>query len=90
MEGGGRRWSITHSTGLFRSSFFHTDDLFIPSQILAEQQAGLAHLTKILQKDMKDLGVIMGTGAPVTAGDDSMSQDNLWNSTTSLRASVLR
>ncbi|KAF8128611.1 nucleoporin complex subunit 54-domain-containing protein [Boletus edulis] len=30
-------------------------------QILSDQQAGLQHLTKILQRDLKDLGVIMGT-----------------------------
>jgi nuclear pore complex protein Nup54 len=28
------------------------------AQILAEQQAGLQHLTKILHKDLKDLNVI--------------------------------
>lgn len=30
------------------------------SQVLADQQAGLAHLTKILQKDTRDLDTIAG------------------------------
>jgi hypothetical protein len=29
-------------------------------QILGEEQAGLAHLTKILQRDRRDIGVIYG------------------------------
>jgi nuclear pore complex protein Nup54 len=39
-------------------------------KILAEQQAGLQHLTKILQKDQKDLAIIMGSG---TAGGDDVT-----------------
>jgi len=29
-------------------------------QILGDEQAGLTHLTKILQKDLRDIGVIYG------------------------------
>jgi Nup54 C-terminal interacting domain len=29
-------------------------------QILGDQQAGMTHLTKILQKDLRDIGVIYG------------------------------
>ncbi|KAF8920594.1 nucleoporin complex subunit 54-domain-containing protein [Mucidula mucida] len=72
-------WKVVDEDGLSRIA-----------QILAEQQAGLAHLTKVLHKDLKDLGVIMGTGPPITAGDDTMTPDNLWTSTSSLRASVFR
>ncbi|KAK0469240.1 nucleoporin complex subunit 54-domain-containing protein [Desarmillaria tabescens] len=60
------------------------------AQILSEQQNGLAYLTTILQKNLKDLGVIMGTGPTITAGDDSMEGENLWTSTSTLRASTLR
>jgi len=58
-------------------------------QILTEQQAGLQHLTKILQKDLKDVAVVMGT-----KGSDEMDAEaagvNLWTSTSTLRASALR
>ena len=30
------------------------------AQILAEQQAGLQHLAKILKKDLRDLNVVFG------------------------------
>jgi len=64
------------------------------TQILAEQQNGLAHLTRMLQKDLKDLNIIMGTKltrgeSGIGAGDLSQSED-LWASTSALRASVLR
>jgi nuclear pore complex protein Nup54 len=65
-------------------------------QILSEQQAGLAHLTKILQRDMKDLEVIMGngTGGGGVGGDDSSllakDGDTSWSSTSTLRVSALR
>jgi nuclear pore complex protein Nup54 len=38
------------------------------AQILAEQQPGLQHLTKILQKDLKDLNVIFGKSSEHDAG----------------------
>ncbi|KIY64027.1 hypothetical protein CYLTODRAFT_425598 [Cylindrobasidium torrendii FP15055 ss-10] len=71
-------WKVVDEEGLARVA-----------QILAEQQAGLAHLTKILQRDLKDLGVIYGFSA-VEADDESMTPENLWSSTNTLRASVLR
>ena len=52
--------------GFFGALGIHgTDHFDAYTQVLAEQQAGLAHLTKILQKDLKDLGVIMGVPAGV-------------------------
>lgn len=52
-------------------------------QILAEEQAGLVHLTKILQKDLKDLAVIQGTAVKVEEPDLLMS------STSTLRGSIV-
>ncbi|KAJ8082200.1 Nucleoporin nup57 [Marasmius tenuissimus] len=49
MTGGSGEWKVVDEEGLARIA-----------QVLAEQQAGLAHLTKILQKDLKDLAIIMG------------------------------
>ncbi|EEB87905.1 hypothetical protein MPER_14544, partial [Moniliophthora perniciosa FA553] len=49
MTGGGE-WKVVDEEGLARIT-----------HVLAEQQAGLAHLTKILQKDLRDLAIIMGT-----------------------------
>jgi len=60
-------------------------------QILAEQQVGLQHLTKILQKDLKDLAVIMGTKSSGSLDEaDAEAGENLWTSTSTLRASALR
>jgi nuclear pore complex protein Nup54 len=64
-------------------------------QILSEQQAGLAHLTKILQRDLKDLEVIMGNGTGGGAGGEDSSfhvkdGDTSWGSTSTLRVSALR
>ena len=53
-------------------------------QILAEEQAGLAHVTKILQKDLNDLSVILGT--PVKKEEP----DVLMGSVSALRGSVIR
>ncbi|KAL0579909.1 Nucleoporin nup57 [Marasmius crinis-equi] len=50
MTGGGGEWKVVDEEGLARIA-----------QVLAEQQAGLAHLTKILQKDLKDLAIIVGS-----------------------------
>ncbi|KAG7451627.1 uncharacterized protein BT62DRAFT_927358 [Guyanagaster necrorhizus] len=72
-------WKVVDEEGLARIA-----------QILSEQQTGLAYLTKILQKDLKDLGIIMGTGLTTTAGDVSMEGESLWTSTSTLRASALR
>lgn len=72
-------WKVVDEEGLARIA-----------QILSEQQNGLAYLTTILQKNLKDLGIIMGTGPTITAGDVSMEGENLWTSTSTLRASALR
>lgn len=70
------------------------DGLAQIAQILAEQQAGLQYLTKILQKDQKDLGVIFGTsnvGKDVDVEEFVMPADSSdWGSTSTLRASALR
>lgn len=50
--------------------------------MLAEEQAGLAHLTKLLQKDMKDLAVIQGSNPQDEDAD-------MGSSTATLRASTL-
>jgi len=62
------------------------------AQILSEQQSGLQHLTKILQKDLKDLAVITGTKGSGSADDADveMGGENLWSSTSTLRVSALR
>ncbi|KIJ64710.1 hypothetical protein HYDPIDRAFT_111286 [Hydnomerulius pinastri MD-312] len=81
----GVEWTVVDEEGLKQIT-----------QILSDQQAGLQHLTKILQRDLKDLGVIMGTNGE---GEDShMSTENrfsgststLYSSTSTLHASALR
>lgn len=54
------------------------------SQILTEQQAGLQHLTKILQQEMKDVAVILGKGGEEDGGD------TMFSPASTLRASSLR
>ncbi|KAI0058469.1 hypothetical protein BV25DRAFT_1239656 [Artomyces pyxidatus] len=57
-------------------------------QILAEQQAGLAHLTKILQKDLRDTAVIYGEGE---TEDESRGRSDLLSSfSQTLRSSTIR
>ena len=51
--------------------------------MLAEEQAGLAHITNILQRDLKDLGVIMG----VPEKEDE--PDALSSSASALRGSLI-
>ncbi|KAK7470999.1 Nucleoporin nup57 [Stygiomarasmius scandens] len=73
-------WKVVDEEGLARIT-----------QILAEQQAGLAHLTKILKKDLKDLAIIMGSagsGGVVDDEDEKVFGASLRGST--LRASALR
>ncbi|KAG6855723.1 hypothetical protein H0H87_011615 [Tephrocybe sp. NHM501043] len=60
------------------------------AQILSEQQAGLAHLTKVLQKAQKDLGVILAVPGGGGAEDTSALSDSSWGSASALRASTLR
>ncbi|RDX52382.1 hypothetical protein OH76DRAFT_1344803 [Lentinus brumalis] len=70
--GSGVEWAVVDEDGLAQIA-----------QILAEEQAGLAHLTKLLQKDMKDLAVIQGSSSP------EEDPDSLMSSTATLRASTL-
>ena len=56
-------------------------------KVLSEQQAGLVHLTKILQKSIKDLNVVMGRANSATDEVYEVDRDELWGS---LRASALR
>ncbi|KAF9554978.1 hypothetical protein CPC08DRAFT_737499 [Agrocybe pediades] len=90
--GGGApgEWAVVDEEGLAQIA-----------QILAEQQAGLQHLTKILQKGQKDLGVILGKrnlSSSSKDGGEEIPGEMLWGSTTSamggststLRASALR
>ncbi|KAF8065006.1 nucleoporin complex subunit 54-domain-containing protein [Lyophyllum atratum] len=58
--GGQGEWAVVDEEGLAQIA-----------QILSEQQNGLAHLTKILQRHQKDLSVIMGGGV---SGDDGRSR----------------
>ncbi|KAF7309969.1 C2H2-type domain-containing protein [Mycena indigotica] len=59
------------------------DGLAQIAQILAEQQAGLVHLTKILQKDLKDIAVVLGKN--INRDDDGEDGADIWRS---MRASV--
>lgn len=56
VSDGNVEWAVVDEEGLAQIA-----------QILAEQQAGLAYLTKTLQKDLNDLAVIRGTAGPVDA-----------------------
>lgn len=56
VSDGNVEWAVVDEEGLAQIA-----------QILAEQQAGLAYLTKTLQKDLNDLAVIKGTAGPVDA-----------------------
>jgi nuclear pore complex protein Nup54 len=64
---GNVEWAVVDDEGLAQIaqvrllSLTYFLGLMLSIQILAEQQAGLAHLTKILQKDLNDLAVIYGT-----------------------------
>ncbi|KIM41314.1 hypothetical protein M413DRAFT_27686 [Hebeloma cylindrosporum] len=88
--GGGGEWAVVDEDGLAQIA-----------QILAEQQAGLQHLTKILQQDLRDLNVVFGRSDAnnVTleegsggggVGSVQEGGDNLWGSTRTLRASALK
>jgi hypothetical protein len=55
--------------------------------VLNEHQAGLAHLTRVLQKDLRDLAVIEGTEIRDDNGRVTTPVDAL---AASMRASALR
>ncbi|KAJ3934359.1 MAG: nucleoporin complex subunit 54-domain-containing protein [Lentinula lateritia] len=79
--GGSSEWRVVDEEGLARIA-----------QILAEQQAGLAHLTKILHKDLKDLAIIMGTaeGAGEDIGPDDVLRSSFGSRDNSMQSSTLR
>lgn len=68
---GGVEWTVVDEDGLAQIA-----------QILGEEQTGLAHLTKLLQKDLKDLAVVLGK-------DPKDYDSDLGSSTATLRASTL-
>ncbi|KAG6828809.1 hypothetical protein H0H92_006691 [Tricholoma furcatifolium] len=81
-DGNAGEWAVVDEEGLAQIA-----------QILSDQQAGLAHLTKVLQKTDKDLDVILAT--PNRAEDGGAYADphsHSWGSASSstLRASALR
>ncbi|KAF8888866.1 nucleoporin complex subunit 54-domain-containing protein [Infundibulicybe gibba] len=57
--GGGGEWAVVDEEGLAQIA-----------GILGEQQAGLKHLTMILQGNLKDLAVITGGGSTLTHGEE--------------------
>ncbi len=75
---------------VYEGSMVHEDSNARFPQVLSEQQAGLIHLTKILQKAIKDLNVIMGRGNSAADEVYEVDKDELWSSTSTLRASALR
>lgn len=81
--GGAGEWAVVDEEGLSQIA-----------QILSEQQAGLQYLTKILQKDQKDLDVIFGisnSSQDAEVEEFVMPVDSSdWGSTSTLRASALR
>ncbi len=86
---GGVEWTVVDEDGLaqiaqvsVRAVRFVYAGLMECAQVLAEEQAGLAHLTKLLQKDMKDLAVIQGSSPQDEDAD-------MGSSTATLRASTL-
>ncbi|GJE93078.1 nucleoporin complex subunit 54-domain-containing protein [Phanerochaete sordida] len=72
---GAVEWAVVDEDGLARIA-----------QVLAEEQAGLAHVTNILQRDLKDLGVILG----MPAKEEETGPDALTGSATALRGSLMR
>jgi nuclear pore complex protein Nup54 len=90
-SGSGTEWTVVDEEGLAQiaqvcpvSHYLDGYFLLFLYQILTEQQAGLQHLTKILQRDMKDLAVIQGKS------EEEDRSESLLSSTSTLRASTLR
>lgn len=74
VSDGNVEWAVVDEEGLAQiaqarfslcTCCFSDDLTTLFKKILAEQQAGLTLLTKILQKDLNDLAVIKGTAGPV-------------------------
>lgn len=79
-SGSEAEWAVVDEEGLAQIA-----------QILLEQQTGLQHLTKILQKNQKDLAVILGkTGSADDAYLHEGGGEALWTPASTLRASALR
>ncbi|EAU83836.1 hypothetical protein CC1G_09505 [Coprinopsis cinerea okayama7 len=72
---GGGEWAVVDEEGMAQIV-----------QVLKEQQIGLAHLTNILQKNQKDVAIVLGQ----SNSDDLQDGESLWSSTSTLRASALR
>ncbi|KAG6899597.1 hypothetical protein C0993_008829 [Termitomyces sp. T159_Od127] len=78
-DGSGGEWAVVDEEGLAQIAQ-------VVLQILSDQQAGLAHLTKVLQRIQKDLAVIL-----VAPGGTSEDLESFGSSSTSaFRASALR
>lgn len=80
-NGSGGEWAVVDEEGLAQIA-----------QILSEQQVGLQHLTKILQKGQDNIKVIKGIfkASIAEAGAPHEDGEKLWGSTTAFRASALR
>ncbi|KIK55505.1 hypothetical protein GYMLUDRAFT_76459 [Collybiopsis luxurians FD-317 M1] len=77
--GGSGEWKVVDDEGLARIA-----------QILAEQQAGLAHLTKILHKDLKDLAIILGRAGEGAGESIDMLGSSMGSRDTSMKGSTMR
>ncbi|KAJ6625228.1 nucleoporin complex subunit 54-domain-containing protein [Mycena sp. CBHHK59/15] len=64
----GGEWKVVDEDGLARIA-----------QILSEQQAGLVHLTKILQRDLRDIDVVLKGGGAQGRVEEGDGED-LWGS----------
>lgn len=94
-DGSGGEWAVVDEEGLAQITQVCVHDCISSLdccadrgilQILADQQSGLAHLTKVLQRIQKDLAVIL-----VAPGGTSEDLESFGSSSTStLRASALR
>ncbi|KAJ7282675.1 nucleoporin complex subunit 54-domain-containing protein [Mycena rebaudengoi] len=83
----GELWALVGALGAAREGTQHQqggewkvvdeDGLGRIAQILSEQQAGLVHLTKILQRDLRDIDVVVKGGQ--SKGEDGDGED-LWGS----------
>ncbi|KAF8152942.1 hypothetical protein B0H34DRAFT_819059 [Crassisporium funariophilum] len=74
---GGGDWAVVDEEGLAQIA-----------QILGEQQAGLQHLTRILQKAQRDLNVILGLKGGEGEGMEMDQGETLWTSTGGMRSSM--
>ncbi|KAJ7150951.1 hypothetical protein C8R43DRAFT_887230, partial [Mycena crocata] len=84
----GELWALVGALGAAREGARHAPDgewkvvneegLARIAQILSEQQAGLVHLTKILQGDLRDINVVL-KGGGLQRGEGGDGED-LWGS----------